>query len=90
MLVAPSAVTKTAGEIPHLGVARNVDLPPVIAAKVCIDTDGKVTSATTLSKIEKHAAEDLGEVIKNTWHYAPYKVKGAPAPACFVVSFKSK
>ena len=87
--VAPSAVTKLSGEVPKLGIAKNVDLPPVVAAKLCIDVDGKVTSAQTISKIEHHASEDLADVLR-TWHYAPYRAAGTPAPACFVVSFKTR
>ena len=88
-LVAPSAVTKLSGETPHLGVARNVDLPNVVSAKLCIDTAGKVTSAYAITKIEHHAAEDLADVLK-TWRYAPYKAKGIAVPACFAVSFRIK
>ncbi len=88
-LVAPSAVTKLSGETPHLGVSRNVDLPPVVSAKVCIDTDGKVTSANAITKIERHSAEDLAELLK-AWRYAPYKVNGTPTAACFAVSFRVK
>jgi hypothetical protein len=88
-LVAPSAVTKISGETPHLGVSRNVDLPPVVTAKLCIDTDGKVTSAYAITKIERHSAEDLAELLK-AWRYAPYKQKGVAVAACFAVSFRVK
>ncbi len=88
-LVAPSAVTKLSGETPHLGVSRNVDLPPVVSAKLCIDADGKVTNAYAITKIERHAAEDLADVLKG-WRYAPYKVNNVPTAACFAVSFRVK
>ncbi len=89
LLVAPTAVTKLSGETPNLGIAKNVDVPPVVAAKVCIDPAGAVTSATIINKLEHHANADLVDAIR-TWRYAPYKQHGSPLAACFVVSFRVK
>jgi len=61
----------------------------VVSAKLCIDVDGKVTSAYAITKIEHHAAEDLADVLK-TWRYAPYKLNGKSNAACFAVSFRIK
>ncbi len=85
--VPPSAVTKLSGTPPEINKSRNADLPPVVAAKVCIDVAGNVASADMLSKIERRAASDLVDAIR-TWKYAPYKQSGIPTPACFAISFR--
>ena len=43
-LVAPTAVTKVAGDVPNLNASRGSEIPLVIAAKLCIDVTGRVTS----------------------------------------------
>jgi hypothetical protein len=86
VIVPPSAVTKLSGTTPSLRI-KSPDLPPVIAAKLCIDAGGNVTSVDVLSKIERHAVSDLSDALHG-WHYAPYKQGGGAIPACFVVSFK--
>jgi hypothetical protein len=61
----------------------------VIAAKVCIDESGRVTSADMLSKLERHTASDFVDAIR-TWKYAPYKQAGIATAACFAISFRVK
>ena len=85
--VPPSAVTKIAGSPPQIGKTKNADLPSVVAAKVCIDTAGRVTAADIITKIERRSAADLVDAIR-TWQYAPYKQSGVPTPACFAISFR--
>lgn len=87
--VPPSAVTKLSGTTPEIGKSKNIDLPSVVAAKVCIDATGRVTAADMITKIERRAAEDLAGAIR-TWQYAPYKQSGVPTPACFAISFRVK
>ncbi|HEV7554470.1 MAG TPA: protein kinase, partial [Kofleriaceae bacterium] len=89
VLVAPTAVTRLSGNTPSINKSRSTDIPPVVAAKVCIDTMGRVISADLITKIERHANEDLVDAIKQ-WQYAPYKRDGKPVTACFVVSFRVK
>jgi hypothetical protein len=87
MLVAPKAVTKLSGVTPNLR-ARVADLPPLIIAKLCIDTGGTVTSADVITKMDRDAAMTLASTLR-TWRYAPYKLPtGLAARACFTVSFK--
>ncbi len=85
--VPPSAVTRVSGNPPQIGKTKNADMPAVVAAKVCIDTAGKVSSADIITKIERRSAEDLVDAIR-TWQYAPYKQSGIPTPACFAISFR--
>lgn len=85
--VPPSAVTKVSGNPPQIGKTKNADMPAVVAAKVCIDTAGKVASADIITKIERRSAVDLVDAIR-TWQYAPYKQSGVPTPACFAISFR--
>jgi hypothetical protein len=87
--VAPNAVTRLSGETATLGKSKRAEVPPVVAAKVCIDTSGSVASVQLLTKLERHTIGDLTDTLK-TWRYAPYKQAGVAVPACFVVSFKVK
>ncbi len=85
--VPPSAVTKLSGNPPEIGKTKNADMPAVVAAKVCIDTAGRVTAADIITKIERRSAADLVDAIRS-WQYAPYKQSGVPTPACFAISFR--
>ena len=87
--VAPTAVKKLSGDTPTLGTSRPDQVPSVVAARVCIDTSGRVTSVDMISKLERHTASDLASAIK-TWKYAPYHKDGQPTPACFSVNFRVK
>ncbi|MBA3462882.1 MAG: protein kinase [Deltaproteobacteria bacterium] len=87
--VPPNTVTKLSGSTPQLGASKNADIPPVIAAKLCIDAAGRVTSADMLTKLQRHTASDFVDAIK-TWKYAPYKQAGIETAACFAISFRVK
>ena len=86
----PTPVTcTTSGALPTLGTSRPDQVPPVVAARVCIDTAGKVTSVDMITKLERHTAADLASAIKS-WKYAPYHKDGQPTSACFSVNFRVK
>jgi serine/threonine protein kinase len=97
--VPPSAVTRTSGSVPAELTTRStrnsttarteVELPAQISSKVCIDPNGRVTSAQVMSKIPDDLKAKLVTAIKQ-WRYTPYKQGGAAVPACFVASFRSK
>jgi eukaryotic-like serine/threonine-protein kinase len=87
--VAPNAVTRIAGDLPALSKSRRGEVPPVVAAKLCIDAAGTVTQVNILTKLERVAILDLTAVLRG-WRYAPYKHRGAPTPVCFAVSFRVK
>ncbi len=87
--VAPTAVRRVFGESPTLGASRPQDMPSVIAARVCIDANGTVTTVAILAKLERHTTADLTDAIKS-WRYAPYQQNGQPVGACFAVSFRVK
>ena len=80
-------VTKLAGSPPRIVKLRHDEVPDYIASKVCIDTTGRVTSATLISKVVGRAATDVPAALRN-WRYAPYIRSGVPLPACFVVGFR--
>ncbi len=88
-LVAPTAVTKISGDVPSLSASRGSDIPLVIAAKLCIDATGHVTSVDVVSKLERRTADALAEGLRG-WRYAPYKPGGNASPACFAVSLRSR
>jgi len=87
--VAPTAVRRVSGDTPTLGTSRPDEVPPVIAARVCIDPGGSVTSVNILSRLERHTSSDLVSTIRG-WRYAPYKQDGVARAACFAVSFRVK
>ncbi|HEU0032373.1 MAG TPA: protein kinase [Kofleriaceae bacterium] len=87
--VAPTAVTRVAGDTPTLSKTKRAEMPPVVAAKVCIDTAGAVSSVDMITKLERLTVLDLTAAIRG-WRYAPYKQAGTAVPACFVVSFRVK
>ena len=88
--VLASQVQKLSGSIPETAKNKNVDLPPVIAAKLCIDANGTVTRADVLNKIaDKRWVADFAEGLK-AWRYAPFKRAGTPVAACFALSFRVK
>ncbi|MBA3395740.1 MAG: protein kinase [Deltaproteobacteria bacterium] len=87
VVVPPSAVTKLSGLTPTIGKTKRAEVPPVVAAKVCIDPTGKVSSVAMITKLERLTSVDLSHAIK-TWRYAPHQVGGVAVSACFVVSFR--
>jgi hypothetical protein len=90
VLVAPTAVVRNGGATPKLSPSRNEEIPANVAAKLCIDAAGRVTSVDLLTKLERAAtASDLTSTLKG-WTYTPYKQQGVAVPACFVVNFHTK
>jgi hypothetical protein len=90
VIVPPNAVTKLSGEPPSIDKFKNVELPSNLAAKLCIDETGRVSSVEMATKVERRVATDLTEALR-TWRYAPYKYKGTtPIGACFIVPFRVK
>jgi eukaryotic-like serine/threonine-protein kinase len=88
-IVPPVAVKKVSGEPPSIAKHRNMELPASVAAKLCIDDRGKVTSADIMSKLDRRIANDITAELR-TWRYAPYQRGGTPSPACFVVTLRTK
>ncbi|MCB9571338.1 MAG: hypothetical protein H6709_04545 [Kofleriaceae bacterium] len=88
--VAPNAVTKVSGEVPTIRavVRNNETVPSVVAAKMCIDTTGRVTSVDVM-KVTGDIATKLAAALRG-WRYAPYKQGGIATPACFATTFKLK
>jgi eukaryotic-like serine/threonine-protein kinase len=87
--IPPTVVTRIAGDSPSVSMSRNREVPSNVAAKLCIDTAGVITSVDILTKLERHTMTDLTATLRG-WRYAPYKQAGTPVSACFVVSFRVK
>jgi hypothetical protein len=87
--VAPTAVKRLSGGTPTLGASRPDQLPPVVAAKVCIDPAGSVTAVEIMTKLERHTIADLTTAIR-TWRYAPYHQNKVAIAVCFSVNFRVK
>ena len=85
--VPPSAVTRLSGETPTIPKLEAAAIPAVVAAKLCIDATGTLTSVTLISKIDPRAQRELVAGLR-TWRYAPYVRAGTATPACFALSFR--
>ncbi len=87
VVVAPNAVKRTSGELPTIKavVRPGTDVPTSLAAKICIDERGGVTSVQVL-KVTGEVAQAFAGSIR-TWRYTPYRDGGVATPACFVNSF---
>ncbi len=84
--VPPNAVKKRSGGLPRLPTTRE-DVPNGRAsAKLCIDTKGRVDSATVYTQMHPRAKSKLRDALKK-WRYKPYKQGGKAVPACFAVNF---
>ncbi|MCW5808109.1 MAG: PEGA domain-containing protein, partial [Deltaproteobacteria bacterium] len=90
VIVTPNAVTKISGETPNVAKSKRAEMPSTVAAKVCIDTSGKVTNVSVITqKLERMTVGDLTSALY-AWRYKPHMVNGVATPACFVVSFQVK
>lgn len=84
-VVAASAVTKVAGELPAMRVNSGDEAG--VMAKLCIDEAGKVTSVK-LVKAPSYLSSDLTRAL-SSWKYKPYTNRDSKlSPACFVVSLR--
>lgn len=55
--------------------------------KMCLDTEGSVTSVSALRSTGYDAYDDRLVAGMQTWRYAPYKVNGTKVAVCTVVTF---
>jgi hypothetical protein len=87
--IPPNAVKKLGGDTPEILQHRGAEVPSVVAAKLCISHTGQVTDVSLITKLDPRVASDVRGALR-TWRYTPYKHNGAPAAACFAVSFRVK
>jgi len=89
VIIPPSAVTRTGGATPTISAEKLDGVPSTVAAKLCIDTAGRVSSVDVLTKLDPATTGGLAGTLKS-WTYAPYQQQGAPVPACFVINFRAR
>lgn len=83
-LVPATTVTKLSGEVPAIQSGNG---SADVHSKICIGTDGHVTSAKVIRANPGLAAEIERALLG--WRYKPYRDdSGQPSPACFAVSFR--
>jgi serine/threonine protein kinase len=87
VMLKPGQVTRTSGDIGNV-TADSKEKPEMIAAKVCIDTSGHVTSVKVLKITGDLAAKVQNKLM--TFKYTPYKEGGVAKPACLFETFKFK
>jgi protein TonB len=69
-------------------IARSGKDKLVTSYKLCIATDGTVTSVRLLkSSGFRDYDNKIIDTINNTWRYSPYKVNGKVAAVCTAVTF---
>jgi serine/threonine protein kinase len=90
VMLKPGEVTRISGELGNLkaDLKSGQEMPTSIAAKVCIDTAGKVTSVQVL-KLTGELADTVKKKLKG-FRYSPYKQNGVAVPACLFETFKFK
>jgi hypothetical protein len=88
VVVPPNAVKRTSGSLPTLKtvVRPGMEVPKSLAAKICINESGAVTSVQVL-KVTGELAQAFAASIRG-WRYTAYKQGGVATPACFVNSFQ--
>jgi len=84
--ISSKAVRRRSGTLPALRTRSGLDDVRHVRAKLCIDVDGRVTTAEILSDFPKDAAKTFVKAMK-TWRYTPYRERGEARPACFGVGF---
>ena len=84
--IPPTMAKKISGKVPTLSAPKRY-LPSSASAKLCIDTRGKVKSATVLTSMRENYKSQLSKGLRR-WRYKPYKVDGEAVPACFAVNFQ--
>ena len=87
VVIAPTAAKRVAGDLPTLKtvVRPGMVVPKTLAAKICINESGSVSSVQVL-KVTGELADAFARSIRS-WRYAPYRDGGVATPACFVNSF---
>jgi eukaryotic-like serine/threonine-protein kinase len=85
-LVAVNTVTKLSGDIPQ--IRANVTEPFTdVTGKLCIGTDGHVTSARILKALPE-IVDELQRALMG-WRYRPYvNSAGQSSPACFALTLR--
>jgi protein TonB len=66
---------------------RNEDRKTIASIKVCLATDGTVSSVALLRSTKYAAYDEAIMGAARRWRYKPYTVNGAPVPACGMVTF---
>ena len=89
MSVPTTAVNRIAGPPPRITPPANVELPPSITAKLCIDLTGHVTVAEMITALDPALAAQIVGTLHG-WQYEPYKAGGVARAACFPVTFRVK
>jgi serine/threonine protein kinase len=89
VVVLPGQMQRRSGVLPEIAALRKSEVPENISTKLCIDTTGKVSSATVLSRLDRQAAGELSNALAK-WVYAPYEQNGTAVPACFVLTMRVK
>ena len=85
----PPPRVRVHGKTPIIDQTGLYAMPSSIAAKVCIDTSGRVSIVDLPAALDAMLASELTTTVKS-WKYTPYKADGVPVPACFVVNFQLK
>ena len=84
--ILPHQAKKRSGSLPSIST-KNEDVPGHASAKLCIDTQGAVTSVEMLTPMPWVARNPLVRSLR-TWRYAPHLAGGEPVSACFAVNFQ--
>jgi eukaryotic-like serine/threonine-protein kinase len=86
-IMSQTPVTRLSGKMPAFDEWKHGDVPAIIEAKACIDTQGRVSDVDVITKLEPMAASELTNTVMG-WRYKPYQPTGTAVPLCFTIFFK--
>jgi serine/threonine protein kinase len=85
--VSPARTRRVSGAVPPIQFPRWEKAPGQITAKLCIDTQGAVTSVSVTSPVSRNVRTTVEQALA-TWRYRPVVDAGEAVAACFVTSLR--
>jgi hypothetical protein len=85
--VSPGRMRRESGAVPAIRFPRWERAPGEIAAKLCVDPGGAVSSVTVLSPVSRGVRATVEEAL-SAWRYRPFREGDEPVSVCFATSFR--
>ena len=87
IIVPPNRTRRESGTVPPIRFPRWEEAPSIITAKLCIDTRGKVTAVTVMSRVSDQARTTIERALAR-WQYRPIVEGAEKIAACFATTFR--
>jgi len=86
-IVVPPHRARREGRVPLIRLPHWEKAPGQVAAKLCIDTRGEVTSVVVLTSVSSTVRDRVSRALSRS-RYQPVVEAGAPVAACFATVFR--